>query len=105
VCSYTVYYITIITQQKRPLSTKGSKHTAAVATAYEWCLEGGAGRVGKGEDPRDATCLAFIILSKQNNNDDQENSSTNGYADVTGSSTSVVRTLAGTDKGEVSSSC
>jgi hypothetical protein len=102
VCPCTVNYNTIIAQQKRPLSTKGSKHTAA-ATAYEWCLEGGAGRVGKGEDPRDATCLAFIILSKQNNNDEQENSSNNSFADT--GCTSVVRTLAGTDKGEVSSSC
>jgi hypothetical protein len=109
VCSCTAYCINVNEQQKRPLSTKGSKHAAA-ATAYEWCLEGGAGRVGKGEDPRDATCLAFIILSKQNNyehnsyEDQQENnSSTNVFAE-TGYS-SVVRTLAGTDKGEVSSSC
>jgi hypothetical protein len=108
VCSCTAYCITVIAQQKRPLSTKGSKHAAA-ATAYEWCLEGGAGRVGKGEDPRDATCLAFIVLSKQNNHeqnsyDDQENSSSpNGFADTAYSS--VVRTLAGTDKGEVRSSC
>jgi hypothetical protein len=110
VCALTLYayYTDVIIQQKRPLSTKGSKHTAAAATAYEWVLEGGAGRVGKGEDPRDATCLTFISLSKQNNgySDDQENSYTNGsYADAYSSSTSVVRTLAGTDKGEVSSSC
>ena len=56
---------------------KARKSYRPSSQPYEWKLEGGPGRVGKGEDPRDATCLAFIALA------------------------GLVRTLAGTDTGEV----